>query len=118
MEELTILAKNESGEEPFKVDFINDAGRLKITCNCPDGRKGLLCDHKARFAANDFLLLEHPGSRGRLLEAHVWVVESELANPLLELIQMAGKGETETTEYWELQEKLGHMMKEGCRLEK
>jgi len=118
MSQLSILAKNESGDDPFKVDFTADAGRLKITCTCPEGRKGLLCEHKIRLAANDLIALEHPGGRGRLLEAHVWVIQSELANPLLKLIEMRGEGKTDSPAFSELQEKVGMMMKDGCRMEK
>lgn len=118
MEQANILAKNESGEDPFRVIFLLEDGKLRITCDCPDGRKGLLCNHKVRLASNDFLMLERPNQRRRLLEAHVWVIESELSDYLLKLLQMEGEGETEDTAYWELKEKIAHMMKEGSRLQR
>ena len=118
MDQLNILAKNESGDDPFRVDFVLDEGKLRITCDCPDGRKGLVCSHKIRLASNDLMMLEHPSSRGRLLEAHVWVIQSEMSDYLLDLLQRQGEGTTNTTEYSELMEKVGRMMKEGSRLQK
>jgi len=52
MTKLTIRAKG-SGDEPYKVDFIVENGRLSIFCNCKAGKYGQLCKHKTELIAGD-----------------------------------------------------------------
>ena len=112
MEHLLILAKNEAGGEPYNVSFTLDDGKLKITCNCPQGRKGELCQHKVRLASNDFMMLENPSQRGRLFEAHVWVIQSGVSTSLLDLIEMQGKKGSDPEALRELEGKVAQEMKE------
>jgi hypothetical protein len=113
MEQITILAKNESGGDPYNVSFTLDDGKLKITCNCPDGRKGSICQHKVRLAAYDMLELDNPSQRGRLFDAHVWVIQARVSDPLLELIQMMGEEEKDSEKIEQLEREVAHLMKEG-----
>jgi len=113
MEHLLVLAKNEAEGEPFNVSFTLDDGKLKITCNCPQGRKGELCQHKVRLASNDLMMLENPSQRGRLFEAHVWVIQSGVSTPLLDLIEMQGKKGSDPEVLRELEGKVAQEMKEG-----
>ncbi len=113
MDRLTIITKNETGGEPFNVMFIHDEGKLKITCNCPQGRKGELCQHKVRLASNDLLMLENPSQRGRLMEAHIWVIQSGISDALLELLQIQGEKEPDAEALGKLEKKVALGMKEG-----
>lgn len=113
MEQVTILARNETGGDPYNVSFTRDNGRLKITCNCPEGRKGELCDHKVRLASYDIMALENPSQRGRLFDAHVWVIQSRVSDPLLKLIQMMGEEEKNSEAIVQLEKEVANLMKEG-----
>jgi hypothetical protein len=113
MEQISVLAKNETGGEPFRVSFILDNGKLKISCNCPLGRKNEVCDHKVRLASNDLLMLENPSQRGRLFEAHVWVIQSRVSDPLLELLEMQGEEEKDSEAMSKLEREVSQLMKEG-----
>ena len=57
MDNITFLAKSSSGEDPYKVDFINDNGRLIVKCNCPAGRFGKFCKHKMRLIKGNYEIL-------------------------------------------------------------
>jgi hypothetical protein len=113
VEQIAILAKNETGGDPFRVLFILDNGKLKITCNCPEGRKNEICQHKVRLASNDLLMLDNPSQRGRLFEAHVWVIQSRVSDPLLKLLQIEGEEEKDSESIIKLQREINTLMKEG-----
>ena len=113
MEQVTILAKNESGGNPYNVSFVRDGGKLKVTCNCPEGRKGELCHHKVQLASYDIIALENPSQRGRLFDAHIWVVQSGVSDPLLKLIQLMGEEERDSEAIVQLEREVAHLMKEG-----
>jgi hypothetical protein len=113
MDQLMILAKNETGGEPFQVIFLHDEGKVKVTCSCPQGRKGELCQHKVRLASNDIMMLENPSQRGRLFEAHVWIIQSGISDALLELLQMQGKKKPDAEALRKLEKKVALGMKKG-----
>ena len=113
MEHMAILAKNEAGGEPYNVSFTLDSGKLKITCNCPEGRRAEICQHKVLLAANDLMMLENPSQRGRLFEAHLWVIQSGISNPLLKLLQMQGEEEVDSETMQHLEREVAKLMKEG-----
>lgn len=113
MDQVTILAKNETGDKPFNVTFIHDDGKVKVTCNCPQGRKNEPCEHKFRLASNDLLMLDNPSQRGRLFEAHVWVIQSRVSDSLLELMQMYVEEKPDIEAIRKLEGKVAQMMKEG-----
>ena len=113
MEQIAVLAKNETGGEPYRVSFVLDSGKLKISCNCPLGRKNDICDHKVRLASYDLIMLENPSQRGRLFEAHIWVIQSKVSNPLLELLNMMGEEEKNSDAISRLEREVAQLMKEG-----
>ena len=113
MEHITVLAKNETGGDPFNVSFTLDGGKLRIKCNCPEGRAGALCNHKLQLASYDMIALENPSQRGRLFDAHVWVVQSRVSDPLLKLIQLMGEEEKDSEAIVQLEREVAHLMKEG-----
>ena len=113
MENISILAKNETDGEPYHVSFTRDGGKLKITCNCPEGRTGAICDHKVRLASYDMMMLDNPSQRGRLFEAHIWVVQAGVSDPLLKLIQERGEEEKDSEAIARLEREVAHLMKEG-----
>lgn len=113
MEQIMILAQNETGGDPYKVSFTLDNGKLKVACNCSEGRNGEICQHKVRLASYDIMELENPSQRGRLFDAHVWVVQAGVADPLLKLIQMTGEEEKDSEEIVRLEREVAHLMKEG-----
>jgi hypothetical protein len=114
MDQISILAKNDSGGDPHMVTFIHDDGRVKISCNCPMGKNGELCEHKIRLASNDLMLLDNPSQRGRLFEAHVWIIQSGIADPLLELMRMYGEEEPDIEAIKKQEGKVARLMKEGA----
>lgn len=112
MNQITLLAKNETGE-PFKVTFTKDEGRLTITCTCPEGRHGQFCEHKFRLAANDMMMLQHPGQNSDMLNAHVWVIESPLSDKLLDLLNLAGEDKPDENTMERLKGEIGAAMRDG-----
>ena len=113
MDQISILAKNESEGDPFTVSFSHDSGKLKITCNCPEGRKGAICDHKVRLASYDLMMLENPSQRGRLFDAHVWVVQAGVSDPLLKLLHATGEDNKDSELIEKLEREVARLMKEG-----
>ena len=113
MEQITVLARNETGGDPYSVSFTLDSGKLRITCNCPEGRRGDICDHKVRLASNDLLSLDNPSQRGRLFEAHVWVIQAQVSDPLLRMLQILGEEEKDSETISKLEGEIAHLMREG-----
>ena len=66
-----------------------------------------------RLASNDLIMLENPSQRGRLFEAHVWVVQSRVSDPLLNLLQMQGEEVKDSEAISKLEREVSQLMKEG-----
>lgn len=90
MDDITFLAKSSSGEGPYKVDFINEQGRLIIKCNCPAGRFGKLCKHKMRLVKGDYEILFDENQAEQLDQIQDIIQKSEYL-PLIINISKAEK---------------------------
>ena len=110
--EITLLAR--SGlDDPFKVTFKKQEGKLYITCTCPEGMHGEFCEHKFRLASNDIMMLQHPGQNSDMLSAHVWVIESAVSDKLIQLLQLLGEEEYDEQAVEQARGEIGHAMREG-----
>ena len=58
-------------------------------------------------------MLDNPSQRGRLFEAHVWVIQSRVSDSLLELMQMYVEEKPDIEAIRKLEGKVAQMMKEG-----
>lgn len=112
MEQITLLARNETGE-PFKVAFTKDEGRITVTCTCPEGLYGEFCEHKFRLASNDLMMLQHPGQNSEMLNAHMWIIETPLADKLLKLLELIGSDEQDEDAISAVRADIGKAMREG-----
>lgn len=112
MKQIQVHAKSGT-DEPYLVTFIEDEGRVKILCSCPEGEQGLACEHKIRLAANDHNMLPTPVQMKDLNEAHIWVIQSPISDLILRLYGMHGEGEQHEKEVRALVEEIGIAMREG-----
>ena len=110
MNQITLLAKNESGE-PVRVTFTRDEGRVTITCTCPEGMRGQFCEHKFRLASNDIMMLQHPGQNSDMLNAHIWVIESPMSDKILELLNLLGEDKPDENAMERLKGEVGAAMR-------
>ena len=110
--EITLLARSETNE-PCRVTFTRYEGILTITCTCPAGAHGEFCDHKFRLAANDIMMLQHPGQNSAMLNAHVLVIESEMSDSLLKLLELHSQDEPDEKAIEKAEAEIGKAMREG-----
>ena len=112
LNEITLLARSETNE-PFKVTFKKDEGKLTVTCTCPAGVHGEFCEHKFRLASNDIMMLQHPGQNSAMLNAHLWVIEAPLSDKLIQLLGLLGEDEPDMEAIEKVQAEVGKAMREG-----
>jgi hypothetical protein len=110
--EITLLARSETGD-PYKVTFIKTEDKLIITCTCPEGAHGEFCLHKFRLAANDLMMLQHPGQNSAMLNAHVWVIESPISDKLITLLELQGADEPDQEAMEKVEAEIGTAMRVG-----
>jgi F0F1-type ATP synthase gamma subunit len=112
LNEITLLARSETNE-PFKVTFKKDESRLTVSCTCPAGLHGEFCEHKFRIASNDIMMLQHPGQNSAMLNAHMWVIDSDMSDVLLNLLHLLGEDEPDREAIEKAQAEVGKVMREG-----
>jgi len=110
--EITLLARSGTNE-PFKVTFTKEEGKLTVTCTCPAGIHGEFCEHKFRLASNDIMMLQHPGQNSAMLTAHIWVIESQVSDSILKLLDLLGADKPDEKAIEEAQAEVGQAMREG-----
>lgn len=54
------LQANSSGDTPYAVEFIVEAGKMTVHCNCKAGIFGQICKHKTELLAGDLSRLYNP----------------------------------------------------------
>ena len=67
----TLLAKSSSGE-PYNVEFLTDAGSVRIFCHCQAGVLQRMCKHKLAFIQGDTNMLFDSTQAHQLSEIHSW----------------------------------------------
>ena len=67
----TLLAKSSSGES-YNVEFLTDAGSLRVFCHCQAGVLQRMCKHKSAFIQGDANMLFDSNQSPLLSEIHVW----------------------------------------------
>ena len=111
-EEITLLARSGT-DDPYTVTFTKNEDKLTITCTCPEGVHGEFCHHKFRLASNDLMMLQHPGQNSAMLSAHVWVIESPIADKLIHLLELQGEKEPDEEAISKAEGEIGAAMREG-----
>ena len=67
----TLLAKSSSGE-PYNVEFLTDAGSLRVFCHCQAGVLQRTCKHKLAFIQGDAKMLFDSNQASLLSEIQSW----------------------------------------------
>jgi len=67
----TLLAKSSSGE-PYNVEFLTEAGLLRVFCHCQAGLLQRMCKHKLAFIQGDANMLFDANQASLLSEIHTW----------------------------------------------
>ena len=68
---VTLLAKSSSGE-PYNVEFLTDAGSLRVFCHCQAGVLQRMCKHKLAFIQGDIKMLFDSEQASLLSEVCSW----------------------------------------------
>jgi len=66
-----LLAKSSSGE-PYNVEFLTEAGSLRVFCHCQAGVLQRMCKHKLAFIQSDANMLFDSKQAPLLSEIHSW----------------------------------------------
>ena len=116
MDEITILARS-SSEEPDKVHFRKNRGKLVILCDCEAGIRRQLCKHKIAFASGDRTMLYDADQERKLALVHDWIKKTKLSDILTKLneaIHMEAEAKERVSE---AKKKIGNSMNEGTEIE-
>ncbi len=111
--QITLFAKSSSGNEPYRVDFIQEDGLLSVRCNCAAGVWGQLCKHKTQLLANDDDMLYDPNQREPLNQVAEWVANSQYQKVLAELRESEEDIERAKRKYKAMKIKLATIITEG-----
>lgn len=57
---IALLAKSDSGGQPYKVEFLADGPSLRVYCHCLAGVKQWICKHKMELIKGDVKRLFDP----------------------------------------------------------
>ena len=107
------LVKSSSGKETYKVDFIDEDGRLKVKCDCPAGRFGKFCKHKLSLLQGYADMLYNETQEEELYKISERVQKSDYLWLIIELSKAKSAVSKAEANVIKVHKKFAKAMKEG-----
>ena len=118
IDKTTILAKSESSDTVYSVDFLftNDRHHMSIHCNCPAGRFGKFCKHKMAFIQGDDRYLHDDEQYDQLRYIADWIQKSKYLDLIFKRSPLKKAFKEAENNLKLLDREIGKAMKEGLEL--
>ena len=109
-----LVVKSSDGDSTYVVQFVLDAEKLSIFCNCSAGAFGKFCKHKILLLAGDSSLLDAGGRNDGFSEVQEWIAQSGTWPVLLkQFIECEKAFGIAQAEYANVKKKIESGMKNG-----
>lgn len=113
--EKIILVKSSSSNKPYTVVVSSKETGLSVSCDCPAGKRGKYCKHKAAIILADDKILYDEDQRDSFNVVKKWLSQSAYLSLTQELQLYEKELEVVKKNVSRQKEKIARLMREGLK---